>query len=378
LVKAQVIAAFAIITLFNVGFYWERQLSALTARRQLPSLISAWDGFEWYVWLAAVPAILFLIRRFPLVHPRVVRHVIGLMLGSCGICLLVVNARYALRLLPNVWLPDAADLPTDAFTYLHTQLVLAPIDFLTYVGLFATSFAIDYNFKYRQRAKEALQLQLRTMRLESELARAQLVALRSQLRPHFFFNAFNAISTLVRQHKNDVAVEMIAELSGLLRMAMENAGLQEVTLERELEFVMHYLTVERVRFGDKLRSEVTAPPDTLPAIVPSMLLQPLAGNAIKHAISRRTTPGTIRIDARRVGQRLIIEVADDGPGESPAPPPKNRTGVGLANTRARLGAVCGDDYTLEMNPRPEGGMVVHLDLPWRTTPGVAQSSAVPA
>ena len=375
-VKAQLLVAFVVITLLNIGYYWERELTDLAARQNLQSVIKVWDGFEWYAWLAMVPAVVVLIHRFPLQRGRMVRSVAGLIAGSFVVYLLIVNVRYALRMLPDLWLPDEADLPLSWATYFHTQLVLTPIDFLTYSWLFATSFAVDYYFKYRRRAREALGLELRTAQLQADLAQAQLAALRGQLQPHFLFNAFNAVSSLVRQQKNEVAVEMIAQLSALLRFAMEDAGLHEITLKRELEFVMHYLAVERVRFGDKLRIDVAVPPDTLPALVPNLLLQPLVGNAIKHAISRRTTPGTVRIAARRTADRLVFEVVDDGPGETPAPPPANRTGVGLTNTRARLAAVYRDDYRFEMIPTAEGGMLVRLDLPWRTAPAPAQAPAI--
>lgn len=373
----QMLLTVLIITLLNVGYYWERELTILATRRHLQSVISVWDGFEWYTWVAAVPAVLLLIRRFPLVRRQTIRSVAGLFFGGLAICLVVINVRYALRMIPGLWLPREAALPFDWVTYLHTQLVLAPIDFLTCFGLFATSAAVDYYIKYQRRTSESVRLQLRTAQLKSDLTRAQLMVLRGQLQPHFLFNAFNAISTLVRQRKNEKAVEMIAELSALLRLAMENAGCQEIALEQELEFVTHYLAIERVRFGDKLRVDVAIPPDTLPAIVPNLLLLPLAGNAIKHAISRRTTPGTVRIAAQHRGGRLVLDIIDDGPGDDPALPPAVSTGVGLANTRARLEVLYPSDYQLDLLPRPGGGMVVRLDLPWRTEPVLTHPAAIP-
>ena len=377
-VKIQTAAAFLIITLLNTGYYWQRELRTLAAREHLQNVVNLWDGFEWYTWLIAAPATLWLIHRYPLVRGQMARSVARLALGIVVIYLTVTNARYLLRMVPNLWLPEARDLPWGWLTYLHTQLTLAPIDFLTFGGIFASSFAIDYYVQYRQRTTEAHQLELRATQLQSELAQAQLSALRGQLQPHFLFNAFNAIATLVRQQKNEVAVEMIAQLSALLRLTMEDTDRLEVSLERELDFAMHYLAVERIRFGDKLNVELKVAPDVLPALVPRLLLQPLAGNAIKHAISRRTTAGTIRLSARRQGNRLALEIADDGPGESPGPPPAVRTGVGLANTRARMEAMYRDDFQMELLPRPEGGMLVRLDLPWRVAPAPVETAAIPA
>ncbi|HTX64186.1 MAG TPA: histidine kinase [Opitutaceae bacterium] len=376
--KIQVAIAFVIITLLNTGYYWQRELRALALREHVQNVIALWDGFEWYTWIVAVPAALLLIRRFPLVRGRLGRSLAGLLLGSGVIYLVVANARYLLRMVPNLWLPDSLDLPWDWVVYLHTQLTLAPIDFLTYGVIFASSFAVDYYVQFRQRTHEAHELELRATQLQSELAKAQLSFLRGQLQPHFLFNAFNAIATLVRQRRNEVAVEMIAQLSALLRLTMEDTSLVEVPLQRELEFVLHYLAVERIRFGDKLVVVVEAPPEVQSALVPKLLLQPLAGNAVKHAISRRTTPGTVRISARRHDGRLLVEVADDGPGAAPGPPPAIRTGVGLANTRARLTAAYRDDFHMELRPRPEGGMIAHLDLPWRVAPAAAETPPPPA
>ena len=367
-VKIQIVAAFVIITLLNAGYYWQGELRALAGREHLQNVVGLWDGFEWYTWLVAAPASLLLIRRYPLVREQMGRSLARLAVGSIVIYLVVANGRFLLRMLPNLWLSDAQDLPWGWLTYLHTQLTLAPIDFLTFGGIFASSLAIDYYLQYRQRSREAHELELRASRLQSELAQAQLSALRGQLQPHFLFNAFNAIATLVRQQKNEVAVEMIADLSALLRLTMEDTGSLEVSLEQELDFALHYLAVERVRFGEKLNVEMQVAPDALPALVPKFLLQPLAGNAVKHAISRRTTAGMIHLSAERRGDRLVLEIADDGPGEAPGPLPAVRTGVGLANTRARLAAAYRNDFQMELIPRPEGGMLVRLDLPWRVTP----------
>ncbi len=377
-VKMQLAAVALLITLLNLGYFWQRELLEIARRQNLSSVISLWDGFEWYAWLAAAPIGLALVRRFRLSEGHPARGAAGLVAGGLGLCVVIGNLLYGLRLLPNIWRPDAADLPLNWPTYVHTQVALLPINFVTFSGLLAVSFAVDYFFKYRQRVSESAGLELRTARLESELAQAQLLALRGQLQPHFLFNAFNAIATLVRRHQDEAAVEAISRLSALLRMAMETTGLQDVTLERELDFAAHYLGIEQVRFGDKLRVEVAVPPDTLPALVPNLVLQPLVGNAVKHAIARRTTAGIVRIAAERRDGRLVLEVIDDGPGDAPIRDPVVRTGVGLANTRARLETTYRGDFHLDLLPRPEGGMRVRLDLPWRTAATPAQISPTPA
>ena len=140
---------------------------------------------------------------------------------------------------------------------------------------------------------------------------------------------------------------------------------------QELDFIRRYLAIEHVRFAEKLRVEYAIDPATLDVLVPNIILQPLVENAIKHGISRRTTPGCVRLQTERLAGRLHITIANDGAEDTPAPSPatdRKRYGIGLANTRARLTNLYGADYRLEIGPRPQGGTIVTLDLPWRPAP----------
>lgn len=371
MLKVQIPLFLAVSLLLSLAYHGQREVRAIADREHVQQLLRGWDGFAWFVWLLAAPAMLVLIRRFPLSRGQVRRSLTGLVLGSGALYLVVANLRFLLRILPNLWLPDAADLPVDWSHYEVSTLLLLPMDFMTYCGFFSASFAIDYYFKYRQRAEEALQLQLHAAQLQSDLARAELTTLRGQLHPHFLFNSFNAVASLVRQRRNDSAVEIIAQLSTLLRLAAERTGRQELPLDEELDFIRRYLEIEQVRFGEKLRLDFAVAPEVLSAAVPNLVLQPLVENAIKHGISRRTQPGTVRLAARRVAARLHLEVTDDGPDGSPVERTAAETrkgGIGLSNTRARLEKIYGTNYRLEMTPRPEGGMLVCLDLPWRPIP----------
>ena len=366
--RVQILVFLAVSILLSVGYYEQRALRAMADREHVEIILRGWDGFAWFVWLLAAPAMLVLIRRFPLQRGQLRRSLGGLILGSGVIYLVVANLRFLLRVLPNLWVPPAADLPDNWANYEFSMLFLLPLDFLTYCGFFSASLAINYYFKYRQRVEESLQLELRAAQLQSDLARAELTALRGQLHPHFLFNSFNAVASLVRQRRNDSAVEMIAQLSGLLRLAIERTGRQELPLDEEIDFIRRYLEIERVRFGEKLRLDFDLEPAALRAIVPNLLLQPLVENAIKHGISLRTVPGTVRLAARREQDRLKLEIVDDGPDGSPVEDGAVRnhpTGIGLANTRARLEKIYGTNYRLELTPRPAGGMRVSLDLPWR-------------
>ena len=371
ILRTQLLLLFVISTLLYIGFPGAREWRRMAEGTKVQTIIQGWDGLAWYVWLAAAPVMLALIRRYPLSHGRFDRNLGKILLGSLALYLVVAHLRYLLRILPNVWLPDESDLPTDWRNYLYNTFRVWPIDFLTYCGFFAVSFSIDYYFQNRQRTKEALQFQLRTVQLESDLARAELAALRGQLHPHFLFNSFNAVATLVRQQKNDAAVEIIAQLSALLRLAIERTGLQEIALEEEMDFIRRYLAIEHVRFGEKLRIDIQVEPSALGTLVPNIVLQPLVENAIKHGISRRTRPGTVRLAVKRAEGRLQLEIVDDGPDGSPVERDVGGTrqgGIGLTNTRARLEKIYGSDYRLDLTPRPEGGMRVSLDLPWRLMP----------
>jgi two-component system, LytTR family, sensor kinase len=364
--KVQIVVVFVIITLLELGYYRHRRLIEIDAEHNVQRAIHGWDGFAWYVWLLAAPATLVLIRRFPLSGERRARSIAGLVFGSLAIYVAVTNARFGLRLLTEHLVGHPVTPPMTASNYWHTETLLLPLDFITFCGFFGISFAIDYYFKYRQRADEIQRLQLEAIRLRAELTQSQLATLRGQLHPHFLFNAFNAISTLVRQRKNEFAVAMIAQLSALLRLTMENIDLQELTLEQELAFITSYLDVERVRFSDKLQTAIEAPPDVRACVVPTLLLQPLVENAIKHGISRRVAPGWVRLTAARSGDRLLLEISNDGADRDPSEPELRKVpGIGLRNTRSRLEHAYAGDYRLEIARQPGGRTTVSLDLPWR-------------
>lgn len=368
-VPIQLLLVFVINLLLYIGLPGTREWRRLAEESHMYTIMRAWDGPAWFVWVAAVPFMQGLIRRFPLTRGRVSFNLVGIVAGSVVLYLIVTNVRYLLHVLPDiVWSPQHTEW-RDLNTYIFNTYGMAALDFLTYCGFFAVTFSVDYFFRHRQRAEEAMNLQVQTARLQSDLARAELAALRGQLHPHFLFNSFNALATLVRQQKTTQAVEMIAQLSELLRLAIERTGLHEIPLRQELDFIRRYLDIERLRYGDKLQVEFNIEPPAQDVLVPNIVLQPLVENAIKHAISLRTNPGWVRVKAGRAGERLHVAVVDDGPENSPPPrDARQRPGIGLANSRAQLDKLYGTDYRLEVLKRTEGGTTIHLDLPWRAVP----------
>ena len=200
-----------------------------------------------------------------------------------------------------------------------------------------------------------------TVQLQAQLTDARLAALSSQLNPHFLFNALNSIAELVHRDP-DAADGMIVGLATLLRHSLESSATQEVPLDEELRLLGHYLDIERIRLGERLRVEWSVAPEARAALVPPLLLQPLVENAVRHGISRRLTPGTIRVQARREDGCLAIEVHDEGQGDSAG----GGFGIGLATTRQRLEALHGAAASLELQPAPGGGTVARLRLPFRS------------
>jgi len=187
--------------------------------------------------------------------------------------------------------------------------------------------------------------------------------LRMQLHPHFLFNTLNSIAALI--HKDpDAADRMTARLSDLLRLTLENAGVQEVPLVKELEFLELYLEIERTRFADRLvvRTEITA--DTLDASIPYLILQPLVENAIRHGVASRSSPGCVIVSAVRESDMLVLQVKDDGPGISAG---VSRNGLGLSSTRARLEKLYGNAHRFELSNVNGGGLSVKLTFPFQLT-----------
>ena len=231
-----------------------------------------------------------------------------------------------------------------------------PHNVLVYVAIVGLTYAMWYYEHFRDREILAAQL-------GAQLTQARLDALRAQLNPHFLFNAMNSIAMLVRGSHNAEAVRMLAGLSDLLRWALDDGLPQEIPLRRELEFIDRYLSIEQVRFQNRLRVEKEIDERALPMLVPTLLLQPLVENAVRHGIGQRRSAGELRIVARVDRDELIIEVRDDGPGLAPTYRTRAGAGVGLRNTEARLAAVHATAWSLDLTTPPAGGTLVTVRIP---------------
>jgi two-component system, LytTR family, sensor kinase len=214
----------------------------------------------------------------------------------------------------------------------------------------------------RRRGREAA---LEQARLRAEVAEQRLVALTGQLQPHFLFNTLQNISALIHRDA-EAADEMLAKLSELLRDLLRHRDHVLVPLADEIRHTGTYLDIARVRFAERLAVVIDVPPDVHEALVPLFILQPLVENALAHGIGGRLDGGCISVRARRVGDRLHLEVTDDGAGFAEGRP--GREGIGLANTRERLRASFGDDQHLSLVRVEAGGTSARIELPYRTAP----------
>jgi sensor histidine kinase YesM len=238
------------------------------------------------------------------------------------------------------------------------------LDLLTYTAIVGAYYTLDYFRRFRREELAAADLRTRAARLEAQMAEARLSALRMELNPHFLVNALNAVSGLVRRADNDAAVEMIAGLGGLLRVALRGDTRHEIPLREELEYLGQYLEIERVRFHDRLTVALHVEPGLEGALVPALILQPLVENAIRHGIAPVPGPGRVTLWARRSEDGTMrLEVENTGRGLPPGA--LERPGVGIRNTLARLDALYRADAALRLDDLPGGGVRATLRLPVR-------------
>ncbi|HEX6134116.1 MAG TPA: histidine kinase [Longimicrobiales bacterium] len=326
---------------------------------------------SWYVLVALLPGIFLLSRRFPF-EP-------GRWQGRLPIHLAAAVVFAVLHITLASWISDyvlyeGGEMPFNFRTNLSRLLTIYfVIELVTYFAVVGAYHAYDYARRYREREYETAQLALKASRLEASLSRANLDSLRMQLNPHFLFNTLNAISVMAMKGERQGVVRMLSLLSDLLRLSLDHRQ-QVVSLREELEILDRYLEIEHVRFRDRLNLEREIDPEALDAEVPSLLLQPLVENALRHGIARRAGPGLVRVEARIVdGEAIELRVLDTGPGPEAAPS-SHGTGVGLANTRARLEQLYGDRHELTLTTRPEGGACVTVRLPLRYYTGESLSA----
>ncbi len=315
----------------------------------------------WLPWVLATPGVLFLGRRYP---PTKMRPVFGwgLHLAACaGIGLMFAAWIAGLDAMLNPWLT-----PIPPGGYLHASLDNFYNGMVAGLLLYGLILAIGYALDSRERLARQ---QTDAAQLNEQLSKAQLNALRRQIEPHFLFNTLNAIAGLVREERNDAAVSMIAGLSDFLRRVVQDSNRQEVPLGEEIEFLQKYVDIQKVRFGERLEVSVDVPQELFPAQVPSLILQPMVENAVKHGVAKRAQGGAIRVSAIRENGTLTLSVYNDGPR---LPEDVANSGIGIPNVRARLRSLYGDGFELKMRNQYPDGVVVSVSVPFVIAPTVKE------
>jgi len=315
----------------------------------------ATEMVSWLPWALATPLISSLARRHPITRGKLVGAAAVHFTAFAILSMAAEAWSAALQMLFNPW--HRKQPPTFIDTWSTTLLYQVGTFLIVYALILTVTFVVD------ARARMARQI-TETARLNEELSRAQLAALRRQIEPHFMFNTLNSIAGLVRGHSNDAAVSMIVGLSEFLRRATEDSHRAQVTLAEEVEYMQRYLDIQKVRFGERLQVIVEIPAELLGAQVPNLLLQPLVENAIKHGIAKRVSGGTIRVAGASQNGNLFLSVYNDSPS-LPADWQPTHGGVGIGNLRTRLQILHGTESCLQLKRADSTGVEVEVTLPLR-------------
>ena len=290
----------------------------------------------YYLWGLTTPVVMWLARRFPLRNAAA--------FGVHALASIILTAIQLLIAETILWNIGAGRFREG--TFLASLKIALSANFHGSLPTYWLILAVYLAWTYARNAS----------RLETQLATAQLDALKMQLNPHFLFNTLNSVSSLMYDDV-DAADAMLARLSDFLRMTLERPIAPRIPLHQELDFVQQYLEIERVRFEERLRVTIDVERSAEDVLVPALILQPLVENAIHHGISKRNDGGSILIRARREERWLHLVVRDDGNGTGAV-----RERVGLGNTRARLQALYGEQHHLEYGAK-ENGFMVEIAIP---------------
>jgi len=308
----------------------------------------------YYIWACIAPLVLWLGKRYRFERGT---RTISLLVHVPTSLILSTFQLVIAEIVVQSFSPEPLHL-FEAFRAIQlTFVVYYHINVLTYWAILGVGYGRQYYRKFRDR-------EIRAAQLEAQLTQAQLQALKMQLHPHFLFNTFNTISSLM--HRNvDAADGVLARLGDLLRYSLHNVGVQEVTLREELDFLQRYLEIEQTRFEDRLRVKISVDPDVLDFMVPNLILQPLVENAVRYAVATRASGGCIEITAKEVLGQLRLSVVDDGPGLPQGYDLPANEGIGLRTSRERLQQLYGDEQRFTLSNRSPMGLAVTIIMPIR-------------
>ena len=360
-------AIWAIWTFIGVVFTLQGYFTSYRSERPVRLVDSLYLQMTWsYLWALATPLVLWVATRLPIDRTNWVRT--ALLHAPISLLLSIVVTAIGHVL---VWLYWGWSMGKPFSFERMGRFVVA--NFSEGIGIYLLIALTSYAYGYYRCYMEG---QSRTLELEAQLSRAELHALKMQLHPHFLFNTLHSISALMQKDR-EAARKMITRLGDFLRLTLENSGVQEVTLQQEMEFLKCYLEIEQIRFQDRLETRVDVPPETLDAKVPNLILQPIVENAIRHGIASSSMTGLVEIQAQPRNGKLRIQVRDNGPGLFGHRSSEYlfKAGLGLANTEARLKRLYGAAHVFNLANDPGGGLLVTLEIPF-TIDGANPPAAV--
>jgi two-component system LytT family sensor kinase len=330
---------------------------ALSSPRPLESrdwIFAALQLPRFMLWAPLTPLIFAAARRFPFQRPGLARAI------AIHACLALACIAFIEGL--SQWVQQEAMAVSLSRRVIQGRVILntlprLSIGLMCYAAVVAVASALEYQRRLRDEA-------VRVAQLQRDLSEAQVQAIKMQVQPHFLFNTLHAVNVLIEQEPG-AATRMVTRLGDLLRHTLSRPGVAEVPLRTELEVLQLYLEIERTRFRDRLSVRVDAAPETLDALVPDLILQPLAENAIRHGIESNTGAGSVEVAVSRIGASLVIEVRDSGRG--PGGDVTDR--IGLTTVRGRLARLYGDAHDFALTAAPAGGGVARIRIPFRTAGG---------
>lgn len=316
-----------------------------------------WNMEQWYTWLLISPLVLRLAAKRP-IDPRHPQRALPLHLVASG--LIALLAVFVQSVISHFFEPGFPSLRNNIKFLLSKDVAMG---IATYWAL--TGLAQTLHF-YRENSNR----QLRESQLERQLAQAQLQVLQMQLHPHFLFNTLHAIGTLI--HEDPAAAEkMLLNLSSLLRVFLEHESSQQISLRRELHLVDLYLSIQRIRFRDRLTVRTLTDPTTLDCSIPSLILQPLVENAIVHGIAKNPGDDTIEIASSQQLDRLVVEISNSNSSlPSEVRPDGVGRGVGLSNTVQRLTQIYNGSASLSIQALSPQGVVCRIAIPFEKSASV--------
>jgi two-component system LytT family sensor kinase len=327
------------------------------------------QNFPWWLsWAALVPVIFWLAKKYRLDD----RERFFIRLPIHFVAAAVLSASHIVVSALLYFYSDFSYMPAQARQFLPKtpQAIVVRwleaflvMDMIVYPVVLGIYYVIDYQQRLRHEALISEQLRAQSAQLQHRMVEARLQALRMELNPHFLFNALNSVSALVRKKENSAAISMIASLGDLLRATLERGSDAEMPLGDEMRLVDLYMNIARVRFADRLKTVIDIPPELREAMVPTLALQPLVENAVRHGIGETERAVTITISAKQQEDSLVLQVSDTGPGIPDNGDGDTPEGIGLSNTRSRLAQLYGTNASLTVANVSSGGAVATIRMP---------------